>query len=64
LTFEATCRKGGATSATGTTGTKPLATIRPRELGQLAGISGVGAAKLERYGAEFLGVIAEHRQQM
>ncbi len=39
-----------------------MARARPRELGQMAGITGVGAAKLERYGAEFLGVIAEHQQ--
>ena len=39
-----------------------MAQARPRELGQMAGITGVGAAKLERYGVEFLGVIAEHQQ--
>ena len=39
-----------------------MAQARPRELGQMAGITGVGAAKLERYGVEFLGVIAEHQE--
>ncbi len=38
-----------------------MARARPRELGQMAGITGVGTAKLERYGAEFLDVIADHQ---
>jgi ATP-dependent DNA helicase RecQ len=37
-----------------------MARARPRRLRELAGISGVGQAKLERYGEEFLAVIAEH----
>ncbi len=37
-----------------------MARARPRRLEQLAGITGVGAAKLERYGTHFLGVIAGH----
>ena len=39
-----------------------MAHTRPRELGQMAGITGIGAAKLERYGIDFLEVIAEHQQ--
>ena len=38
-----------------------MARARPRALDQMAGITGVGAAKLERYGAEFLSVIAEYQ---
>ncbi|MBD3677596.1 MAG: DNA helicase RecQ [Rhodobacteraceae bacterium] len=34
-----------------------MAETRPQSLDQMAGISGVGAKKLERYGAEFLAVI-------
>ena len=34
-----------------------LATARPRDLDGLRGISGVGAVKLERFGAEFLAVL-------
>ncbi len=41
-----------------------MAHARPRELGQMAGITGVGTAKLQRYGTEFLSVIAEHQQQV
>ncbi len=37
-----------------------MARARPRRLDQFAGISGVGRAKLERYGADFLAVIAGH----
>ena len=37
-----------------------MARARPERLDQLAGITGVGAAKLERYGTDFLGVIAGH----
>ena len=34
-----------------------MAAARPQTLAELAQINGVGAAKLERYGAEFLAVI-------
>ena len=34
-----------------------LARLRPSRLEQLHGITGIGQAKLERYGAEFLAVI-------
>ena len=37
-----------------------MITIKPRSHGEMAAVSGVGAAKLERYGDEFLGVIREH----
>jgi ATP-dependent DNA helicase RecQ len=37
-----------------------MARSRPHRMEQLAGISGIGAAKLERYGQDFLGVIAGH----
>jgi len=37
-----------------------MARQRPRRPEQLAGISGVGQAKLERYGEDFLAVIAGH----
>jgi ATP-dependent DNA helicase RecQ len=33
---------------------------RPQDLAQLAGISGVGKHKLERYGKSFLAVLATH----
>ena len=33
---------------------------KPRSLGEMANVSGVGAHKLERYGEEFLDVIREH----
>jgi ATP-dependent DNA helicase RecQ len=39
---------------------REMAQARPRTTDDLAGISGVGAKKLERYGADFLAVIAEH----
>jgi ATP-dependent DNA helicase RecQ len=35
-----------------------LAARRPASLGELAGIGGIGAAKLERYGAALLAVLA------
>jgi superfamily II DNA helicase RecQ len=35
-----------------------LAASRPATLGELAGIRGVGPAKLERYGEELLAVVA------
>lgn len=34
---------------------------KPQTLDELAGVSGVGAAKLEKYGAMFLAAIAELR---
>ena len=37
-----------------------IARARPTSLGQLAGIPGVGASKLERYGEAVLGVLAEN----
>ena len=36
-----------------------LARRRPRTLDELSGVSGIGARKLERYGAALLGVIAD-----
>jgi ATP-dependent DNA helicase RecQ len=36
-----------------------MAQRRPRTPGELLGVSGVGAAKLERYGSEFLQEIAK-----
>jgi ATP-dependent DNA helicase RecQ len=35
-----------------------IASLKPRSLGDLAGISGVGAKKLERYGQQMLDVVA------
>ena len=37
-----------------------IARAKPRRLTELGLISGVGAAKLERYGADFLAVVASH----
>ncbi len=37
-----------------------MATSRPSSLDQMAGINGVGASKLERYGDEFLAIVASH----
>ncbi len=34
-----------------------IAAARPRSLADLAGISGVGPTKLERYGEEVVGVV-------
>src|SRR5262249_24122803 len=34
--------------------------LRPRNLRELAGISGIGARKLERYGNAFLAVLSAH----
>jgi ATP-dependent DNA helicase RecQ len=39
-----------------------IARSRPRDLDELAGISGIGARKLERYGRELLAVLASDRQ--
>ena len=39
---------------------KEMVTYRPRDADELARISGVGVVKLERYGTQFLGVLAEH----
>ncbi|MFC6216688.1 HRDC domain-containing protein, partial [Fodinicurvata halophila] len=39
-----------------------MAAARPASEAALARISGVGAGKLERYGAAFLAVIADHPQ--
>ncbi|MEP2642549.1 DNA helicase RecQ [Roseobacter sp.] len=41
-----------------------MAQARPQTLDDMAGISGVGAKKLERYGADFLEVIVGEAQQM
>jgi ATP-dependent DNA helicase RecQ len=38
---------------------REMAQARPRDADDLAGISGIGAKKLERYGADFLAVITE-----
>jgi len=37
--------------------------LKPRSPGEMAQVSGVGAAKLERYGDEFLDVIREHADE-
>jgi ATP-dependent DNA helicase RecQ len=37
-----------------------IATIRPEDEESLAGVSGLGAAKLEHYGEELLDIVAEH----
>jgi ATP-dependent DNA helicase RecQ len=42
---------------------RELVSYRPRDLDQLAHISGVGAMKLERYGADFLAALAEHESE-
>jgi len=39
-----------------------IARSKPRDLDGLAGISGIGARKLERYGRELLAVLASNRQ--
>jgi ATP-dependent DNA helicase RecQ len=39
---------------------KEMVLYRPRERGELTRISGVGAVKLERYGDQFLEVLAQH----
>lgn len=36
-----------------------LASIRPRSVGELMGISGIGPAKIERYGDQILAVIED-----
>ncbi len=41
---------------------RELAAARPQSLGELNGISGIGEKKAERYGAQFLQVIAEHSE--
>src|SRR5690554_420071 len=40
---------------------RELAERDPREVGELAGVSGIGAAKLERYGEGVVAALAEHR---
>ncbi|GAB3914330.1 ATP-dependent DNA helicase RecQ [Microlunatus endophyticus] len=40
---------------------RDIATRRPQDLAGLAGISGVGEAKLERYGEQLLAVLGENR---
>ncbi|MGD8416020.1 MAG: DNA helicase RecQ [Pseudomonadales bacterium] len=42
---------------------KEMCAQRPRDLMELAGVTGVGERKLEKYGAEFLDVIAQHHSQ-
>jgi ATP-dependent DNA helicase RecQ len=42
---------------------KELVCYRPRTLDELGSISGVGAAKLERYGEGFLGILVEHESE-
>ena len=37
-----------------------LAAVRPASRAEMAGVPGVGEAKLDRYGPAFLAVIAEH----
>ncbi len=41
-----------------------MAQARPQTLDEMAGINGVGAKKLERYGADFLEVISGEAEQM
>ncbi|ETX15757.1 ATP-dependent DNA helicase RecQ [Roseivivax halodurans JCM 10272] len=41
-----------------------IAERRPRNLDEMAGISGIGAKKLERYGSEFLSVVASEAEAM
>jgi len=38
---------------------RELAQFRPVSLGQLSGITGMGSAKIEHYGAELLALIRE-----
>jgi ATP-dependent DNA helicase RecQ len=42
---------------------RELVAYRPRNLDELARISGVGAVKLERFGDDFLAVLAEHEAE-
>jgi ATP-dependent DNA helicase RecQ len=42
---------------------REMAAAKPATLGALASVAGVGAAKLERYGAAFVEVIREHAAQ-
>ncbi len=37
---------------------REVATVRPQDLGQLAGITGVGQMKLDTYGEGLLAVVA------
>ncbi len=37
-----------------------ISRTRPRSLGELAQVHGVGASKLDRYGADILGIVAAH----
>jgi ATP-dependent DNA helicase RecQ len=37
---------------------REVATVRPQDLGQLAGITGVGQKKLDTYGEGLLAVVA------
>ncbi|MBL8517148.1 MAG: DNA helicase RecQ [Betaproteobacteria bacterium] len=41
---------------------REIATARPTTLGELGGISGIGATKLQRFGADLLDVVATHAQ--
>jgi len=42
---------------------REMVLYRPRDLGELGRISGVGVVKLERYGADFLNVLADHESE-
>ncbi len=37
-----------------------MAKARPAELDELSGLHGVGAVKLQKYGAAFLAVVRDH----
>ncbi len=39
---------------------REMVTYRPRSVDELVRIAGIGAVKLERYGTDFLGALAEH----
>jgi ATP-dependent DNA helicase RecQ len=40
-----------------------IAAVRPRTLGELSGVYGIGPTKIERYGAGLLEVVARHRER-
>jgi ATP-dependent DNA helicase RecQ len=40
-----------------------IAAVRPRTLGELGGVYGIGQAKLEKYGPGLLEVVARHRER-
>ena len=42
---------------------REMAAVKPKDLAALSHIPGVGAAKLDRYGAAFMAVIAAFREE-